>query len=171
MDKLNEINQKLNDLKLSEEQKAYALAKAWYETLHNAEEEIEAKVLQENEFLSVCPEIPELDGKRAERAYEFVKNEEEFKRYQKLFYAECDRQGISWEWGKTIDGDAFYALKEAENILLDWFEKSIEKFEQIKSLKKAKKESIELMRKHWKYREQLIDMAMKWKSDWEKYAA
>jgi len=170
MKELNDIIREMDGLKMSEEQKCYAIAKAWYETLRDTAAEIEKQILQEHEFYSVCPECPELDGKRAEYSCEFVKNEEKFNEYMKLFYAECDKQGIAWEWNKTIEGDAWYAMKEAENALIDWFEKSISKFGQIKQLRELHPDSIELMRKHWKYREQLIDMAMKWHSEWEKAA-
>lgn len=173
MDKLNEINQKLNDLKLSEEQKAYVLAKAWYETLKNADEEIEKKVLQENVFY-----IKEnkgsirhgrylmTKGDRVKASYEL--DEEQFNKYMKLYYAECDKQGIKWEWNRCIDADARESLKKAENVLIDWFIGQTNKFKELKCLDMA---NIELAKKHWKYREQLIDLAMKWHSDWDKYAA
>lgn len=171
MKSIEDLIKEMDKLKMSEEQKAYAISKAWYETLSSSSEEIERKVLQEHEFISVCPECPDLDGKRAIRSFEFVKDEKQFNEYLKLFYEECDKQGIAWKWNEPIDFNAHNEMKKCENALIDWFEKSVSKFEKINKLMKLNQEKLSFMKKHWKYRAQLIDLAMKWNSEYEKYSA
>ena len=50
MKELNEIIREMDGLKMSEEQKCYAIAKAWYETLNETAAEIEKKILQAGDY-------------------------------------------------------------------------------------------------------------------------
>lgn len=148
---------------MSDEQKCYAVSKAWYDTMYQVAGDIENKVLEENEFISYIPEFPAMHGIRAKHSYEFVENEEEFHRYLNLFYQECDKAGIAWEWDRVIYADAREACKKAENELIDWFNNQIELAGIKGMMAEDYREATDMMRKHWKYREQLIDIAMKWK--------
>ena len=178
MKTLEQITEEMKNSKMSDAQITYAIAKCWYEVLHEADKEIEKKVLEEHPFYILEDSELQEDGtyyfKKGTRIYDSCELDldgEQWNEYQKLYYTECTNQGIEWEWGKTIDGEAFYAKKAAEEVLLDWFEESVAKFPQIKKLQQEHPDSIKMMRSHWKYREQLIDMCMKWNSDWEKYSA
>lgn len=148
---------------MSEEQKWYAVSRAWYETMYQIAGDIENQVLEENEFISYIPECPAMHGIRAKHSYEFVKNEEEFQRYLELFYQECDKEGIAWEWNRVIYADAREACKKAENELIDWFNNQIEMAGITEIMGKDLREVTDKLMQHWKYREQLIDIAMKWK--------
>ena len=147
---------------MSEEQKCYAVSKAWYDTMYQVAGDIENKVLDENEFISYFPECPAMHGIRAKHSYEFVKNEEEFQRYLELFYQECDKAGIAWEWGRVIYADAREACKKAENELIDWFNNQIEMAGIKGMMAEDHREITDKVMKHWKYREQLVDIAMNW---------
>lgn len=148
---------------MSEEQKCYAVAKACYDTMYQIDGDIENKVLEENVFISYIPECPTLHGIRAKHSYEFVENKEEFQRYLELFYQECDKRGVPWEWNKTLYGDAFVCLKKAEGELLEWFKNQIETARVKGMADERHSEAIANMMNDWMCRKQLIDIAMKWK--------
>lgn len=178
MKTLEQITEEMKKSKMSDVQITYAIAKCWYEVLHDADKEIEKKVLEEHPFY-ILEDKEKLEdgtycfkkGTRITNSFELDLDGEQWNEYLKLYYEECTNQGIKWEWNKTIYGEAFYALKAAEELLLDWFENSVSNFPQINQLQKEHPDSIKMMRKHWKYREKLIDLCMKWNSDWEKYSA
>lgn len=140
---------------MSEEQKRYALAKAWHDTMESEAIEIEEKILSENEFYS---DIPGLHGLRAKKSYEFVDNECEYTRFQKLFYEECSRRGLPWEWNRTLSADAREAKKLAEDALLDWLWQELG----MASKRRLSKVDFDELRRHWKHRGELIDIAMSW---------
>lgn len=160
---LDKIMVKMDTMNMSDEQKYYAVSKVWYDTMYQVAGDIENKVLEENEFISYIPECPEMHGIRAKHSYEFVENKEEFQRYLELFYQECDKAGIAWEWNREIYSDAREACKKAENELIDWFNNQIEMSETKGMMAEDHREATDRLMKHWKYREQLIDIAMKWK--------
>lgn len=160
---LGKIMVEMDTMNMSEEQKCYAVSKAWYDTMYQIAGDIENKVLKENEFISYIPECPEMHGIRAKHSYEFVENEEEFQRYLELFYQECDKAGIIWEWNRVIYADAREACKKAENELIDWFNNQIEMSGIKGVMTEDHREVTDKLMKHGKYREQLIDIAMKWK--------
>lgn len=156
---MTKLEKELNELDaqgMCEEQKCYVVAKAWYDTMYTMAEEIERKVLDENEFITDATGCPAMDGLRARHSYEFAYNKAEFSRYLKLFYAECDRRGIEWEWNKTIYGKALNAKKEAEHNLINWFKHQVED-----AWVGFIDEDVEMLIRHWKYREKLLDLAMK----------
>lgn len=159
---LGKIMVEMNTMNMSEEQQCYAVSKAWYNTMYQVARDIENKVLEENEFISYIPECPEMHGIRAKHSYEFVENEEEFQRYLELFYQECDKAGIAWKWNREIYADAWEACKKAENELIDWFNNQIEMAGIKGMMAEDHREVTDRMMKHWKYREKLIDFAMKW---------
>ncbi len=148
----------LDAMGMGEEQKRYVVAKAWYDTMESEAVEIEAKILSENEFYSDIPECPDLHGLRAKKAYEFVDNEAEYTRFQKLFYEECGRRGLPWEWNRTLSADASEAKKLAEDALLDWLWQEL----CMASKRPLTRVDFDRLRGHWKHRGVLIDIAMSW---------
>ena len=146
-------------------QAAYYIARATEQTINEIDEEIQRKVLSENEYY-ISDELWELMLKRginpADRRITEPKNsykmgEEEMKDFVKKLYPEYLRAGIADDRGEGYipSARAREAKGEAEkaliNIVIDLFKNT--EYEEL--FKKAAQ--------HWKYREQLLDLILKLK--------
>lgn len=150
-------------------QETYLIAKAMEEEINAKDEEIKRKVLAENEYY-ITGELWELTFKRdpnAERRITDPKSDYKMfsdtdtaqqNDYLDKLYAEYLKAGIADERGRgwIPSAKAHNIRHEAENALLDIV---IELFKGTEY-----EDAIRQATKHWKYREQLLDITMKLKA-------
>ncbi|MCM1008666.1 MAG: hypothetical protein NC485_12235 [Ruminococcus flavefaciens] len=141
-------------------QKAYVIAEAVEETIKEAAEDIQKKILSENEYFI----MPEYEGRRgiAKRITEpkrtYMMNEEIFLNdFLAKCYEEYQKAGIADSRGKEYcpEANAHDAKKEAENLLLKLA------IELIPDELAEEKETLRKAVNHWKYREQILDLILK----------
>lgn len=155
-----------NKAELKALQQTYFVAKAFYETVKETAEEIEKRVLAENEFYET-EESAEKMQKRGgtgkpkrildpDLTYLFVEDKEQFNRYLTLCYAEYQKAGIADSRGKEYcpDAESRDLLRQAEDVLLDYVESIVPS-----GLIDAK--TFKQMKTHWKYREQLLNLILR----------
>ena len=133
------------------------------QTIKEIAEEIETKVLAENEYMTDSEYIETLAECKARRWKDeritrpfdsYLMADADFQDYLEKCYAEYVKAGIAHPQGKGYCPDAPYreARIKAENALLDLFEKVMPEV--------ISHKDYNLMRKHWKYRERLINLAL-----------
>lgn len=155
-----------NKAELQALQQIYFVAKAFYETVKETAEEIERRILSENEFYET-EESAEKMQKRGgsgkperildpELTYLFVDDKEQFDRYLTLCYAEYQKAGIADPRGKEYcpDAESKGLLKQAEEVLLDYAERIVPS-------DLINEKTFKQMRTHWKYRKQLLDSILR----------
>ena len=133
------------------------------QTVKEIAEEIETKVLAENEYMMDAKRIEtlaECDARhwkveRITRPFDsYLMADADFQDYLEKCYDGYVKAGIAHPWGKGFCPDAPYreARIKAENALLDLFERIMPEV--------ISHEDYNMMRKHWKYRERLINLAL-----------
>ena len=144
------------------------ICQAAEQTVKEIAEEIETKVLAENEYMMDAKYIDELNEAAAEgklsrrckveritRPFDsYLMADADFQDYLEKCYDGYVKAGIAHPWGKGFCPDAPYreARIKAENALLDLFERIMPEV--------ISHEDYNMMRKHWKYRERLINLAL-----------
>lgn len=138
-----------NELKRA--QREYREAKAENDRALSIEEQAKAIVLQGNVFSE------EETGERITKASsDFLMSDDDFKKYIDLCYIERKKLGIDVPAENTADCYTHEALRQAEDKLLDLAFKVLPKTHKGINLH----EKLELVRKHWKYRQEFIDLIM-----------
>lgn len=155
-----------NKAELKALQQTYFIAKAFYETVKGTAEEIERRILSENEFYETKENAEKMQKRggtgKPERildpnlTYLFVDDKEQFDRYLTLCYAEYQKAGIADSRGKGYcpDAESRDLLRQAEGALLDYAESIVPS-----GLIDA--ETFKQMKAHWKYREQLLNLILR----------
>ena len=140
------------------------ICQAAEQTVKEIAEEIETKVLAENEYMMDAKYIDELNeagnsrhwkAERITRPFDsYLMADADFQDYLGKCYDGYVKAGIAHPWGKGFCPDAPYreARIKAENKLLDLFEKVMPEV--------ISHKDYNMMRKHWKYRERLINLAL-----------
>ena len=150
-------------------QKTYLIAKAMEDEINAKDEEIKRKVLAENEYY-ICDEMWELEYRRNPNAERRITNPKAdfllcdendmtaYNDYLDKLYVEYLKTGIADERGRgwIPSAKAHNIRHETENALLDIV---IELFKGTEY-----EDAIRQATKHWKYREQLLDITMKLKA-------
>lgn len=144
-------------------QETYLIAKAMEEEINAKDEEIKRKVLAENEYY-ISDELWKLmkedePGRRiTDPKGDFEMSETDMKDYIKKLYTEYLKAGIADDRGEGYipSARAREARHEAENALLDIVIELFKGTEYEDAIRRATK--------HWKYREQLLDITMKLKA-------
>ena len=141
-------------------QKAYIIAKAAERTIKEVAEDIQRKILSENEYFI----MPEFNGRRgvAKRITEpkrtYMMEDEIFLNdFLVKCYEEYQKAGIADSRGKEYspEATAHDAKKEAENLLLKLA------IELLPDELAEEKETLRKAVNHWKYREQILDLILK----------
>ena len=145
---------------IREAQNAYLIAKAIEETIKEAADDIQKKILSENEYFI----MPEYEGRRGvvkritEPKRTYMMDEEIFLNdFLAKCYEEYQKAGIADSRGKEYcpEANAHDAKKEAENLLLKLA------IELIPDELAEEKEDLRKAVNHWKYREQILDLILK----------
>lgn len=155
------IKLRLSDIRAA--QKAYLIAKANEETIISISNDIQRKILLEGNYI-VCDEIwnmkqhIKLENRRiTDPNCTYLMDENIFVNdFLEKCYAEYCKAGIENKKGKEYipEAEAKELRHKAENILLDLA------IEILPKEMTVEKEQLNLAKKHWKYREQLLDLIM-----------
>ena len=134
------------------------------QTVKEIAEEIETKVLAENEYMMDAKHIDELNEAGNSRHWKveritkpfdsYLMADDDFQDYLEKCYTEYVKAGIAHPQGKGYCPDAPYreARIKAENALLDLFERVMPEV--------ISHEDYKMMRTHWKYRDRLLNLAL-----------
>ena len=122
-------------------QNNYMVAKAYYETLKEAEKDIEKKI-----EIEMGIDLYDIDFSQ--------ENNPEVKKYLDLSHKYNQEIIKDIPYNRVLSADARKILREAEEQLFDFIERNLPKNFPVK------KEDIKNIKLHWKYRQKLIDLAM-----------
>lgn len=168
----SDIEKSFENTNFSEEQKAFIVAKTWHEFLQNQEEEINKKIIAENDFF-YCEDWKRANIKKGDRITNFndicmiSTDKKQWNKYYKLFYAECQKRGIARAYNEVITSESRRMYLSAGDILIDWFLNEAKKYQSKNPLLTAcnldfsKSEEI---KKSLFGRRKVLELAMKWKS-------
>lgn len=140
---------------------SYYIAKAMYETTKEMAEEIECKILRENEFYETA-ESAEINGHTVpERIYN-PKNtfemdlDNDFQRYLDLVYPEYVKAGINDPRGKEYIpyAEEKSLCSQAEKLLIDYA------ISLVPNEYKKERELLKQWSTHWKYRNKILDLIL-----------
>lgn len=133
----------------------YYITKGIYETLLEIEKEVREKVLEENAFYPSERMIKELEAENERLTIDndYFMSEEDLDKYLDLCFIEYKKLGVENKKGKNyiIYAEEKEKMKRTENNLID-FIIGIVPLELQKLFNKYKF--------HWKYREQLLNLAL-----------
>lgn len=169
-----DIEKSFENTTFSKEQKAFIIATTWHDFLQKQEEEIDGKIIKENDFF-YCDTwkrngiVYHAKGDKITDSNDIhciVKDKKQWDKYYSLFYAECQKRGIARAYNEVITSESRKMKILAGDILIDWFLNEVEKYQSKNPLLKtfdfdfSKKEEI-------KYsvfdRNKVLELAMKWK--------
>lgn len=157
-----EIEKSFENSKFSEEQKTFIVAKSWYEFLQSESDEIEKKIISENEFLYPV-DFKRAGIKKGDRITDIndicflSKVPEEWKRFYDLYYSECKNRGIAKAYNEDITAEARKIYLQAGNILLDVFFEKAKKHNFAYNLDNA---AITAIKRNLVNREKFLNLAM-----------
>jgi len=127
-------------------QAEYMIAKAEYVTIKQISDNNSLRVLADHEFFD--------DNGNRVLEYDWrIEGEEQFNRYLELLFIENKKSGL-WvdDPNKVPWADAWKKLKEVEKELLRM---------QLETLPEGLKQPIEKAQRHWKYRDECIDLMVR----------
>lgn len=165
-----DIEKSFEKTNFSKEQKAFIIAKTWYEFLQSQEEEIRSKIVSENVFL--YPREIARGGivyhAKGERITEpenlcmLAAKKEEWARYYSLYFEECQKRGIAKGFNESITYEPLKMYLVAGNVLIDWFLSEAKKYKTSKELVNL---DVEYAKKNLICRNKILDLAMNWKAE------
>lgn len=168
----SDIEKSFENTSFSKEQKAFIIAKTWNEFLQNQEEEINKKIIAENDFF-YSEDWKRAKIKKGDRITNFndicmiSKDKKQWNKYYTLFYAECQKRGIARAYNEVITSVSRRLYLSAGDILIDWFLNEVKKYQSKNPLLTAfdydfsKSDEI---KKSLFGRKKILELAMKWKS-------
>ena len=169
-----EIEKAFENTDFSKEQKAFIIAKTWYEFLQQQDEEITAKIVAENVFYYPF-DNQRFFIKKGDRitnpndiCYLVNNDKQQWDNYYNLYFAECQKRGIARAYNECIDSVAREIYIRAGNVLIDCFFEKVFQYISKKDLAENKLEYLnaenkESIKKSLFTKNKVLDLAMKCK--------
>lgn len=163
----SEIEKSFNNTTFSKEQKAFIIAKTWHEFLQKQDEEIQKKIISENNFF-YCEDCERAGIRKGDRINSIADictlslDKKQWNKYYNLYFTECKKRGIARAYNEVITSQSRKMVLAAGDILIDWFLEQAKKYapdtEKFSCMDSAN------VKRHIIYRKKILDLAMQWKA-------